>query len=314
MTKDLSYYQNAFSHLRRNNENGGAPHKPILLLSVLRLYQSGDLRASDIEPSPLLYHTFKYLWTKLVSDSSSFNPTFYYPFFHLRSEPFWRLVPQPSKHIPAGVTSIAQLNNFVAFASIDRELSALVLNPVCNTILEKTLVEQYFDVPYLSYTKIAVPSIESVLDKSTTIPCERKVSVVAKELEEDSYMRGQAFKVVIPQIYDHTCAISRLRLNSFEKSISMVDACHIIPFSESHDDSVGNGIALCPNLHRAFDRGLISISDDYTVLVSSSFAEDSSSVFALSQFEGQPIKLPYNESFYPNRDCLAAHRARWGFR
>ena len=106
--------------------------------------------------------------------------------------------------------------------------------------------------------------------------------MVAKELEEDSYMRGQAFKVVIPQIYDHTCAISRLRLNSFEKNISMVDACHIIPFSESHDDSVGNGIALCPNLHRAFDRGLISISDNYTVLVSSSFAEDSSSVFALS--------------------------------
>ncbi len=314
MTKDLSYYKNAFSHLRRNNENGGAPHKPVLLLSVLRLYQSGDLRVSEIAPSPLLYHTFKYLWANLVPASAPFNPTFYYPFFHLRSEPFWTLVPRPGKRIPTGITSIAQLNNFVAFASIDRELYDLALNPVSNTILEKTLVEQYFNVSYISYTKIVVPSLESVLDKTKTIPCKQKVPMVAMESEEDSYMRGQIFKVVIPQIYDHTCAISRLRLNSFEKSVSMVDACHIIPFSETHDDTVGNGIALCPNLHRAFDRGLISISDDYTVMVNSNFAEDASSVFALSQFEGHPIKLPYNESFYPNRECLAAHRARWGFR
>ncbi|WP_370584566.1 hypothetical protein [Parapedobacter sp. ISTM3] len=25
-----------------------------------------------------------------------------------------------------------------------------------------------------------------------------------------------------------------------------------MPFSVSHDDRIGNGIALCPNMHRAF--------------------------------------------------------------
>ncbi|WP_379661331.1 HNH endonuclease [Pseudopedobacter beijingensis] len=34
-----------------------------------------------------------------------------------------------------------------------------------------------------------------------------------------------------------------------------IDACHIIPFSLTHDDRITNGIALCPNMHRAFDRG-----------------------------------------------------------
>ncbi|MFC4198185.1 HNH endonuclease [Pedobacter jamesrossensis] len=33
-----------------------------------------------------------------------------------------------------------------------------------------------------------------------------------------------------------------------------------VPFNVSHNDKVTNGIALCPNLHRAFDRGLVSIS------------------------------------------------------
>ena len=310
----MAYYQKAFSTLRRNRENGGAPHKPILLLSVLRLFQSGDLLSSEIKPSPLLFHTFKHLWIKLVPASVPFNPTFYYPFFHLGSESFWKLVPKPGKCIPTGIGSFFQLNDCVAFAIIDRSLSDFMMNPVCNTILEKTLVEQYFNIPYCSYTQISIPPLETALIKQIVDSGVQKNKMVARDADENNYMRGQAFKVVIPQIYDHTCAISRLRLNSFDKSISMVDACHIIPFSESHDDSVGNGIALCPNLHRAFDRGLISISDDYTVLVNCNFAEDSNSVFALSQFEGQPIKLPYNESFYPNRDCLAAHRARWGFR
>ena len=313
MTKDLAYYQNAFSRLRRNRENGGAPHKPILLLSVLRLFQSGELYASEISPSPLLYHTFKHLWNKLVPASAPFNPSFYYPFFHLASEPFWQLVPQSGRLIPKRITSIAQLNENVAYARIDRELSDFMSKAVHNTILEKTLVEQYFNLPYYAYTQISIPPLETELRKHTVTAAQNN-QMVAKEAEEYNYMRGQAFKVVIPQIYDHTCAISRLRLNSFEKSISMVDACHIIPFSESHDDSIGNGIALCPNLHRAFDRGLISISNNYTVLVNSNFAEDVNSVFALSQFEGNPIKLPYNESFYPNRDCLAAHRARHGFK
>ena len=35
MIKDLSYYVHCFTSLKRDNKNGGAPHKPILLLSVI---------------------------------------------------------------------------------------------------------------------------------------------------------------------------------------------------------------------------------------------------------------------------------------
>lgn len=41
-----------------------------------------------------------------------------------------------------------------------------------------------------------------------------------------------------------------------------------------YNDTITNGIALCPNLHRAFDRGLIAIDDNFKVLVSQSFRED----------------------------------------
>lgn len=57
----------------------------------------------------------------------------------------------------------------------------------------------------------------------------------------------------------------------------MTGAFRIVPFSENYDDTVSNGIALCPNLQRALDRGVIGIDDNYRVMVSDSFKEEDSS-------------------------------------
>ena len=51
---------------------------------------------------------------------------------------------------------------------------------------------------------------------------------------------------------------------------------HIVPFAVSHNDTVSNGISLGPNLHRAFDRGLVSLNSELKVIVSNSFTENES--------------------------------------
>jgi putative restriction endonuclease len=96
-----------------------------------------------------------------------------------------------------------------------------------------------------------------------------------------------------------------------DKEVQMVDACHIIPFSESHDDTISNGLSLCPNLHRAFDRGLISISDEYRVLVKSFYETDNG--YSIKQFDGAKILLPLRSEYLPSRDNLAQHRKRFDF-
>jgi putative restriction endonuclease len=93
----------------------------------------------------------------------------------------------------------------------------------------------------------------------------------------------------------------------------MIDACHIIPFSESYNDTITNGIALCPNLHRAFDRGLISISTDYKVLVNDNFSESVHSSYNIRQFEGVKLLLPESENLYPSIESLTHHHRRFGF-
>ena len=88
----------------------------------------------------------------------------------------------------------------------------------------------------------------------------------------------------------------------------MLDACHIIPFAKSHNDTISNGLALCPTLHRAFDRHLIAIDDNYRVIVSKSFIERSDSPYSIQQFEGKHILLPSTNKFYPAQDNLQNHR------
>ncbi|WP_122027871.1 HNH endonuclease [Chryseobacterium sp. 6424] len=83
-------------------------------------------------------------------------------------------------------------------------------------------------------------------------------------------------------------------------------------FSEGYDDTLTNGIALCPNLHRASDRGLISISDDYKVIINKNFVEKPS-IYNISQFAGNKISLPINSNFHPALDNLYQHRKRFNF-
>ncbi len=52
-----------------------------------------------------------------------------------------------------------------------------------------------------------------------------------------------------------------------------VEAAHIFPFTKSFDDSIGNGLSLCPLRHWSFDKGLFSIDDDYKMIVSDNFEE-----------------------------------------
>uniref|UniRef100_UPI001B3142A4 HNH endonuclease n=1 Tax=Hymenobacter terricola TaxID=2819236 RepID=UPI001B3142A4 len=56
--------------------------------------------------------------------------------------------------------------------------------------------------------------------------------------------------------------------------------------------SEANGLALCPNLHRAFDRHLFWIDADYRVRLANNFGELSGGDYGVRRFEGQELPLP----------------------
>ena len=121
------------------------------------------------------------------------------------------------------------------------------------------------------------------------------------------YNRGTIFRREIIKLYEETCAMSGLRVSG-TFSISMVDACHIEQFAKTFNNHPTNGIALCPNLHRAFDRGAISINDNYEIILSKSIKENIESDYSFHRLDGKKIILPQNTQFYPSLESLAWHR------
>ena len=80
----LSYYAKKFQRLRVDRAHGTAPHKPILLLSVIELFERNAIAQNRIDLSPQLNQTFLNYWSYL--GSASHNPDISRPFFHMRGE------------------------------------------------------------------------------------------------------------------------------------------------------------------------------------------------------------------------------------
>jgi len=150
---------------------------------------------------------------------------------------------------------------------------------------------------------------QQILNDSA-IEYKRKIKQIEEgnkeDIDEEIFVRNRVFQDKIPEIYNYTCSISGLRIILFNYR-SMIDACHIVPFNINHDDTIGNGLALCPNLHRAFDNGLITIDEKYKIVISKQFAENKENSHSISQFENKKILLPKNTLFHPRKEALQWH-------
>jgi putative restriction endonuclease len=81
--------------------------------------------------------------------------------------------------------------------------------------------------------------------------------------------RDAAFSSAVRAAYDNTCAMTGLKIIN-GGGLPEVEAAHIRPVFDAGPDSVRNGLALCGTIHWMFDRGLLSLADDLTILMAES--------------------------------------------
>lgn len=318
MQAALPSYIKVFTKLRR--ANGIAPHKPILLLSVLQLVAQGGIAHGQVFITPELIALFRTNWNRLVT--TRHDPLMAQPFFHMKTEGFWKLVPREGTMdldgMPQFTKSLVRLDAAIQYAQLNDDLFALMQDADTNLTLQHALLHRYFPDAPLTGGPAPYGQLDMFNDITRQILHESPVTyrtamdaLLAANDDEEVFLRGSLFKREVPRVYDHRCAISGMRILA-TANIQMVDACHIRPFAESHDDTISNGIALCPTLHRAFDRGLISISSDHRVLVSDAFHEVPGD-HGIRRFAGRELLLPEDSSFWPGQGNLEWHRGRWGF-
>ena len=119
-------------------------------------------------------------------------------------------------------------------------------------------------------------------------------------------VRDLTFKHRVREVYNSTCAVTGLHiLNGGGRP--EVEAAHIQPVGDGHNgpDSVRNGIALSRTVHWLFDRGMISLNNDYEIMTASKNATEQTGGLVVP---GRSINLPKDMRFAPHTQFLEYHR------
>ena len=113
------------------------------------------------------------------------------------------------------------------------------------------------------------------------------------------------FRKAILAAYESECCITGIDIEA------LLVASHIKPWAASDSSeklNPQNGLCLNALHDRAFDRGLIAVSDDYRIMVSGqvSYSRSDAVRSMLLGYEGREIKLP--SRFVPRSDFIEWHR------
>ena len=305
MIHTLQDYIRQFRRLNRSprGNNIYAPHKPFLLLAVIELIKQGEIEGNRIPFSNSLITLFK----KYISLTPGWHPTIYNPFFRLQNNGFWHLYPIVLRNSPP--SSNSQLQRAGAYAQLDDDLFTILKVPEYREMLRQIIIDRYFPELREKIGELTIGAEAAEYSESLIQGIEHPFSPYGDiaSIQVETPVRSAGFRRAIMEIYEHTCAVCELNIRA-SSGESVTDAAHIIPFSVSYNDDIRNGISLCKSHHWAFDTGLISLNDDYQVIVSPSMCEQGPTEGMLTQLHDKRIRTPENDRYHPDRGALEWHR------
>lgn len=206
---------------------------------------------------------------------------------------------------------MTRLRQVCAGAKMDEELFRYLCNLETRERLRAVLINTYF-----------VPEIRSLVEKQGKINYDayKYSQTLLKMAEpevpygegrgEDDFqerVRDQGFRKAIVSLYEHRCALCGIRMLTPEGH-TVVEAAHIKPWSEGHDDRPTNGLALCRLCHWSFDEGLMSVGDKYEVLVSKRVQIEQNLPGHILTLRDRPIFTPNGNEYWPAQDNFDYHR------
>lgn len=185
---DFEDYIEFFKHLHTATVKGfKAPHKAVLLLSIMDLVESNTIRYPQIELTDELVSQFKTVWRRYLVEPSFFSPDIAKPYFHMQHEPFWKLVEKydteamlaaedspwqkeksDKKLLPTGRYSVKALRNAFEYAEIDEGLFEILQDVEGRDMLRAILISEYLSdqpartVPNLAQLILALPILAFV--------------------------------------------------------------------------------------------------------------------------------------------------------
>jgi putative restriction endonuclease len=239
--------------LRQHRHDGRrSPHKPLLVLLALgRLARTGS--------SSLPWEDAEQDLADLIQEFGPPSKTgraqsAAYPFTRLRSDGVWTLdrdVPMDTvSPLRGGVTGRFQASLEAALRS-----RAGLVDEVA-----RGLVEAHFPSTVAPDVLVAVGLDPELLRRGG-----------AEHHPADKRRRSSTWPAAVIEAWDRQCAFCGFDGQAGGVPVGL-EAAHIRWFTVDGPDDLDNGLALCSLHHKLFDRGVLGLADDLTVVVSQRFS------------------------------------------
>ena len=185
-------YIEAFKNLRTNNKYGRkSPHKAILMLTVIELYEQNILTDNEIFYDEKLKSMFLKVWNRVLPKAPLFHPDAYLPFWYLQNDSFWHIVPNRGKEDILALMrdtnikpSEAKLNDSVRYAELDEDLYFLMTIASGRSSLKRALLETYTQLSEYQIDRMA-ESVDNVVDHSLSAMDEYEQILSSKNCNEN---------------------------------------------------------------------------------------------------------------------------------
>jgi putative restriction endonuclease len=285
-------------NVARTGLRGIAPHKPLMLLTVIDLIESGDIPDGWVRYDVRLVSRFRDYW-ELVQDRQRNSPDITMPFNALGGEKdqVWQCF------TAAGQPSKSKLTT--RLCHLDPTLFACLQDPDFRREARRNLVGIYFAAveQVMLCARLGLPA-----PKTEAIAVLRADAAAFKASQKKG--RDSRFKSDVLGGYYFTCALTGYRLDT--ETTSIVQAAHIHQHAISGNDDPRNGLALTPDAHWMFDAGLWTVipkGNDLLIHVETGrFSETSPHGRLLSAFHEHPLHFHSHARLRPAAEHFVWHQ------
>ncbi len=257
----------------RQHEAGGhrAPHKPLLVLLAL-----GQLARTGMSELP--WSVAEGRLADLIAEYGPASTTgraqsAAYPFTHLRSDGVWVL----DHDVP--MDRITPLRDQQVTGRLEEALEReLASHPDTLVSVARSLVDAHFPS-----TVARDVLVDAGLDPDQVYASETTAATSA-----ETRRRSVGWRLDVLEAWDRQCAFCGFDGLLAGASVGL-EAAHVRWFNHEGPDDLDNGLALCSLHHKLLDRGVLGVSDDYTLLVSASFTARTPAGRAVYDLHGRAL-------------------------
>ena len=240
-------YIEAFKNLRSNNKYGRkSPHKAVLMLTVIELFEKSILTDNEIYYDDKLKSMFLKVWNMVFPNEPFFHSEAYLPFWYLQSDSFWHIVPIRGKEDILSLMrdtnikpSEAKLNDSVKYAELDDDLYFLMTIPSGRSSLKRALLESYTELSDWQIDKLA-ESGDNTVDHSVAALSEYE-TILSKTKNEDKEALGETDGNLVHQFQ---------KLN---EDLQIVLNLEYFSFLKSHRNEREMFKEICPTVYNLYD-------------------------------------------------------------